>query len=435
MTSQASLPARVLCALRPWIDAPGWHVGFSGGLDSTVLLHVLASLRQAHRLPPLVAIHVHHGLQSVADGWPDHCRRVCQSLGIAFELRHVRVGPGASVEAAARQARYTALGAALGEDEVLLTAQHQDDQAETLLFRLLRGAGVKGLAGMPECRPLGLGFLVRPLLDISRQHLESYARAHGLTWVEDPSNLDQAISRNYLRATVIPALVSRWPGARTSMARAATHLREAQQLLDELAQSDLAALSPATRFDWLPLPSLELAALGALSAARQRNLLRYWLAEHGALPDTAHWRGWEQLRDAAADAAPRWRLAEGELVRGEGRVWFLPKSWARPPLPVTLPWGDPAQALPLSDNGSLRLEGQTPPGALQVRYRQGGERMRLDGRGERDLKRLLNEAGVPVFLRPRLPLLYRDDRLWAVANLPSLWPPGLSLVWKPPGLR
>ncbi|UFI46341.1 tRNA lysidine(34) synthetase TilS [Pseudomonas savastanoi] len=413
------LPARLLQALAPWRNAPTWHIGFSGGLDSTVLLHLLAELAKCETLPVLHAIHVHHGLQAAADAWPEHCRQVCQALGVAFELVRVSVDPGASIEQAARQARYTAFTGRLAEGDVLLTGQHRDDQAETLLFRLLRGAGVRGLAAMPDRRILGRGHLVRPLLAVSRAELEGYAHQHGLNWVEDPSNDDSRFSRNFLRSDVLPLLTSRWPHAAASLARTAGHLGEAQQLLDELAVQDLASAQATTPFAWLGLPVLRLGPLAALSAARQRNALRHWLAPLTRLPDTDHWAGWEALRDAAQDARPLWRLADGELHRAQGCLWWVPVDWGRDCHRVT-DWPDCRTPLHLPGNGWVSLEGDAPCGALQIRYRQGGELMLLGGRGSRDLKRLLNEQAVPVFLRGRLPLLYCDNDLLAVANLPGL---------------
>lgn len=417
--SPVDLPARLLSSLAPWRSAPTWRIAFSGGLDSTVLLHLLVQLGKTQSLPPLHALHVHHGLQTVADGWPAHCQSVCDALGVPLTVVGVQVLPGASLERAAREARYGAFVEALQPGEVLLTAQHRDDQAETLLFRLLRGAGVRGLSAMPVQRPLGLGHLVRPLLGIARSELEAYAAEHQLSWIEDPSNRDLHFSRNYLRQQVFPALTQRWPQAVTTIARSAAHLREAQGLLEELAQIDLAQAATAHSFDWLGVPSLDLSVLATLSAARQRNALSHWLAPFTNLPDSDHWSGWTDLREAAVDARPVWRLAEGELHRASGRVWWLSGTWLGP-APTPLAWPDPLSPLRLPGNGRLTLNAAVPVGVLSVRYRQGGEVMPVPGRGHRDLKRLLNERGVPLFARGRLPLLYCNEQLIAVANLPGL---------------
>ncbi|MDP3846579.1 MAG: tRNA lysidine(34) synthetase TilS [Pseudomonas sp.] len=429
-----SLEAQLLVALSAWRSVPVWTVAFSGGLDSTVLLHLLVGLAQRQQLPPLRAIHIQHGLQVAAEAWPAHCQQVCDELGVPLLQHEVQVQPGASLEQAARDARYAAFAELLGADEVLLTAQHCDDQAETLLFRLLRGAGARGLAAMPASRPLGAGHLVRPLLAVSRAELEGYARSNGLGWVEDPSNCDERFSRNFLRRQVLPLLTQRWPQAVASMARSAAHLSEAQGLLDELAQADLTLMQPDSRFAWLSLPSLPLTSLLSLSAARQRNLLRHWLAPLTPMPDSDHWAGWTSLVNAAVDAAPIWRLARGELQRADGRLWWLSGPWLQPLPPIDLPLTTAAR-LSLPGNGHIYLLGQAPEGALQVRYRQGGEVLQLAGRGRRDLKRLLNEAGVPGFLRDRLPLLYQGEELLAVANVPQLSvaaPGNWQFVWQVP---
>lgn len=429
------LAVRLMQNLTPWRNAKTWRVAFSGGLDSTVLLHLLAQRAKTESLPALSALHVHHGLQAVADAWPEHCQTVCDALGVPLQVVRVQVQPGASLERAARDARYAAFVEAIQTDELLLTAQHRDDQAETLLFRLLRGAGVRGLSGMPRQRALGRGHLARPFLDVTRAELEAYASEHQLRWIEDPSNQDHQYSRNYLRHQVFPVLTSRWPQAVATMARSAEHLSEAQGLLDELAQIDLSQALNISEFDWLGLPSLELASLAKLSAARQRNALSHWLAPHTRMPDSDHWSGWENLRDATGDARPIWRLADGELHRAGGRIWWLSGIWLHA-APAAQEWSDPSLPLTLPGNGVLRLSGQIPAGLLQIRYREGGEVMNVPGRGHRDLKRLLNESGVPPFVRGRLPLLFGDGQLLAVANLAGLngGPLGSwNLHWQPRG--
>ena len=429
-----ALELSLLEFLRPWRAAPAWRIALSGGLDSTVLLHLLASLREREALPPLSAMHVHHGLQPAADAWPEHCQALCDRLGVPLHVERVRVDDGPSLERAAREARYAAFAGQLGEGELLLTGQHRDDQAAALLLRRLRGAGVRGLGGMPPSRRLGVGWLVRPLLRVSRTELECYARQQGLSWVEDPSNADTRLARNFLRREVLPALARHWPQAAANLSRSAQHLREAEQLLGELAELDLLAAHDEAPFAWLGLPSLALAPLLALSESRQRNALRHWLAPRTLLPDTEHWAGWQDLRDAGVDAGPIWRLAGGELRRADERLWWLSGQWLLPPsLPTA--WSDCAQPLPLPNNGVAQLLGAPPAGPLHLRYRAGGEIMALPGRGWRDLKRLLNERALPAFVRGRLPLLYRHDELLAVANLPGLdgsqhgaW----QLHWQPP---
>ncbi len=430
-----ALELRLRQALQPWRAAPAWRVAFSGGLDSSVLLHLLADWARREGLPPISAIHVHHGLQPAANAWPAHCASVCEQLDIPLDVARVQVTPGASLEQAARRSRYQAFSERLSAGDVLLSAQHRDDQAETLLFRVLRGAGVRGLAAMPASRPLGQGSLVRPLLDCSRAELQAYAQRHGLAWIEDPSNADERFSRNFLRRQVMPLLAERWPQASNSLARSANHLSEAQQLLDELAEMDLLGARGVFACPWLPLPSLALSAVTALSDARQRNLLRHWLAPLSRMPDSDHWAGWCDLRDAGLDAAPVWRLADGELHRADGRLWWLSGEWLQPLDPLDLPCGAFPESVELPGNGRVHLLGELPQGRWHLRYRQGGESLQVPGRGRRDLKRLLNELRVPAFVRPRLPLLFDGDELVAVANLSQsseIEASGARLHWSPP---
>ena len=424
------LDAEVLESLAPWRDASAWQVALSGGLDSTVLVHLLARLAQRESLPPLSALHIHHGLQAAADAWPAACQRLCDSLAVPLRIIRVQVAVGASLERAARDARQAAFAQALVPGGVMLSGQHLDDQLETLLFRLLRGAGVRGLAGMPASRPLAAGHLVRPLLGVERARLLAYAQAHGLTWVEDPSNQDLQLSRNYLRHQVLPVLKQRWPHAAATAARAALHMEEAGALLDELARDDLSNVVGQAPWPWLGLPSLCIERLSALSDARQRNALRCWLRPFTLMPDARHWSGWQALRDARGDAEPCWQLQAGALRRAAGRLWWCPDDWLANPGPLPAASAGPLLALP--GNGSVRIEGALPAGAWRLAYRQGGERLSRAGQGSRDLKRVFNEAQVPAFLRARWPLLLCGDELRAVANVPGMdGSEGWRLTWQP----
>ncbi|GGJ81830.1 tRNA(Ile)-lysidine synthase [Pseudomonas matsuisoli] len=358
-------------------------------------------------------------------------------MDVPLKTVRVTVASGPSLEANARKARYAAFHKILGPDEVLMLAHHRDDQAETFLFRLFRGAGVRGLAGMPATRTLGRGHLFRPLLDISRQALLDEMKGAGIAWVEDPSNADAAMARNFLRHRLLPVAVERWPQARTSAARAAAHLAEAQGLLDELAHDDLVSARIPSTWPWLSLPSLFLPALATLSEPRQRNAMRHWLRQFNEQPDTEHWDGWRTLRDAQAGAAPVWRLKSGALHRSGKRVWWLSGEWLRfAHGGDSYAWQNTGQPLVLPGNGTLRQAGrESLNGALEVLYRQGGELLDIPGRGRRDLKRLFNESGLPVFVRARVPLVYRDGRLIAVANLPglsALEAQGARFEWIPP---
>jgi tRNA(Ile)-lysidine synthase len=254
-------------------------VAYSGGVDSHALLHALAALRPA--LPgPIGAVHVNHGLHADAGAWDGHCRAVCAGLDIPYVCLRVdgRAGAGESREAAARAARYAVLGGWLPQGHYLLSAQHQDDQAETLLLQLLRGSGVKGLAAMPGLTEFGGGYLLRPLLDCSRAALLEYAGANRLVWVDDPSNRDVSLDRNFLRHRVLPALRERWPALAGTLSRSARHCAEAAAILEQAAEQDINALAGGAK------NTLPISGLCRLPPERQRNVLRYWLAGWRARP-------------------------------------------------------------------------------------------------------------------------------------------------------
>lgn len=416
----------ILDKLLPWRDKSSFCIAFSGGMDSTVLLHAIARLAKQHRLPQLRAIYIQHGLQEAAQAWPAHCQRVCAELQMPLSVIEVNVAQTASVERAAREARYAAFAEHLHSDEVLLMAQHLDDQAETVLFRLLRGAGVSGLRGIPAQRALRVGYLLRPLLGLSRQQLQSYAQQQGLQWIEDPSNASDGFARNYLRQQIIPCLQTRWPALRSTLQRSAQHMQEAQHLLDELAELDLKHAQPQASLAWLHLPSLDLTVVRDLSLARQKNLLRYWLAAFTLPPDSAHWQSWQTLRDAKSAAKPLWRLQQGALLRSQNTVYWLPQDYLDEPPALSLTIAC-AGRYQLAHNGFLIVSGELHA-PLQISYRQGTERLLIAGRGHRDVKRLLQEEGIPAFLRGRLPLVFQQDQLVAIANLTHLNRPSLSKV-------
>lgn len=417
---------QILQRLQPWLASRAFCVAFSGGMDSTVLLHAVVQLAKKYPLPPLRALYIQHGLQAAADAWPAHCQQVCAELQIPLTVIEVRIEQAASVEQAARDARYAAFAQHVQKDEVLLMAQHLDDQAETLLFRLLRGAGVSGLRGIPLTRHLPVGQLLRPLLDISHRDLQSYARQQQLRWIEDPSNMSDDFDRNYLRRQIVPALQKRWPSFRVNLQRTAQHMGEAQQLLDELAVQDLHRAQLQPDLLWLRLPCLNLAMIRELTLLRQKNLLRYWLADFTLQPDSAHWQSWQTLRDAKVDASPVWRLQQGALMRSQEALYWLPDGWLTPPPAIDLSITQ-AGHYELPDNGYLVVSGELSV-PLRVAYRQGAERLFIAGRGHRDVKRLLQEQGIPAFLRARLPLLFQGQHLLAIANLPHLIDPSLAGV-------
>lgn len=403
-------------------------LAFSGGADSTALLGLLAAIPDlASRLR---AVHLDHGLQADSAHWARTCRATCRALGIPLSVRRLALvrRRGESLEAVARTARYAALAATLKPGEVLLTAQHQEDQLETVLLQLLRGAGVAGVSAMPALAGFARGQLARPLLGVPRQALAEWLETEGLTWVEDPSNQDLALDRNYLRARILPALTGRWPAAAATVGRAARHAAQAQQLLDELGEADLARARVGA--------ALSARVLRALSPARRSNALRTWISEAGVrVPPAARlaeiagpllaaradtqpvvsWEGASVKRESqllwlrsAASAAP---AARQESVQGEAVAW----RWkARRTLKLAQPPG--TLTLRADARGPLDLGALGP--LLHLRVRRGGERLRpVKGGARRALKGLLQEARVPVEVRGSLPLLYDGERLIGVAGL------------------
>lgn len=433
----AELETRLAHFLQALIQ-PGQRLllGYSGGLDSTVLLHLL------HRLRPtldaeLVALHINHGLSPHADRWQQHCAQTCQSLNIPFVAERVQVvrDSGLGVEAAARAARYEVFSRQAAD--FLLLAHHQDDQAETLLLQLLRGAGVKGLAAMPVQRDAS-PILLRPFLHTPRAMLEACARELSLDWVEDESNQDCDFDRNYLRHVIFPALVQRFPAARNSLARSAAHLAEADALLEEIACDD------AVR--WVSEGRLAVQALRELSGPRAKNLLRFWLSQYiDPLPSARRLEEiMKQVLQARAEASIEILVAGGCVRRYRDRVCFesatstlddRPRQWQ----------GEPELVLP---SGRLVFQQVTGRGvsreklagqALAIRIRAGGESLRLSpNRPARSLKNLFQEAGVPAWQRPMWPLLWCQEQLVIVPGVGVAhdWQAGadeagIDVIWQP----
>jgi len=395
-------PERVASLLAA-ID-PGWReariaVALSGGLDSTVLLHALAACA-ARETASLRAVHVDHGLQPESAAWARACRTACAAAGVALEVIELGLAParGESLEARAREARYAALAAQLADGERLVTAHHRDDQLETVLIQLMRGAGVAGLAAMPARARLGRGWQLRPLLEVDRAELAEYAARHGLTWQRDPMNEALRFDRGYLRARVLPAIRERWPAASATVMRSASHLAEASQLLDGLAAADAGHVLDEGR--------LSLASLAVLPRDRQVNLLRWWLRRDGLRPPPA-----ARLKAALPgflaarpDAAPALRWDSGELRRYRGRLYAIAPGA-----------GMGSFRLVAGREGGLRqADGITP----SIRFRAGGESLRPHpGRPRKRLKDLCQEAGIVPWMRDRLPLVFVGERLAAVGDL------------------
>ncbi len=403
--------------------APRYFVAYSGGRDSHVLLHAMASLRGS--LPGgLHAIHVNHGLSLQAAHWAGHCRSVCDALSVPLRVVTVDAGPerGESPEAAARHARYKAFSRLMATGDCLLTAHHQDDQAETLLLQLLRGSGPHGLAGMPFQTPFSRGLHARPLLDFTREQLGDYAAAQGLRWVEDPSNRDTGLRRNFIRHEIFPLLASQWPAAAETLSRSAAHCADAARLLDSLADDDLRQVRGAQS------QQLDIEALSKLDEIRQRNVIRYWIRSQGfPLPQQSHL---ERLRhdvlQAAPDRMPLVCWADAEIRRYRDTLYLMrplkdfdPKAVLPWDLraPLQLPGGLGMLESAVEEGGGLALEAMRQDG-VSVRFRQGGETCRPPGRGHAvALKKLFQEQGIPPWQRNRIPLLYVGEQLAAVVGV------------------
>lgn len=391
-------------------------LALSGGLDSVALLYVLLALRAPHPFE-LQAVHVHHGLSPHADDWADFCDRLCAAHAVELAIHRVQIARDdpAGVEAAARRERQL-IFAALDAD-FLLTAHHQDDQAETLLLQLLRGAGPKGLAAMAERqdRPGWRAAQLRPLLSISRVELLRAAREQGLAWVDDESNRDTRYRRNALRQQVMPLLAQHFPGASRTLARAAALQADAAELLDDLARLDAREAIAGDRLDC--------AALARFSTVRARNLLRHFIEQHGQvmpslrrLDEALH-----QLRDAHEDAQVRVNLGQMELWRYRGGAYLVPPApcWAEPvrwqgEVAIWVPAAGVSVRMERTNGMGLRQAALTA-GEVTLGVRAGGERLRLHAGGpRRSLKNLLQEHGIPPWQRARMPLMWCDGRLvWA----------------------
>jgi tRNA(Ile)-lysidine synthase len=396
-------------------------VAFSGGLDSTVLLHALARALVDRPNYRMRAAHVDHQLQPDSGSWSERCGRVAQSLQIEFVPLVVSVSadPELSPEAAAREARYAALRQILKPNEVLLTAHHADDQLETMLLALMRGAGLRGLSGVPSVQIFGGGWLARPLLEFSRAELEEWARAEQLQWLEDPSNANTGFDRNFLRHRVLPALRERWPAAAHSATRSTAHLREAGRLLDVLAAADLESIAIGS--------CVSMAQLAGLAPARRRNVLRHWIRQHGMrVPSTRKLATIERdLLIAREDRLPCVEWDDVEVRRHRGLLYCMRQRPAFEPADP-LPW-NVSQVLELpAQLGRLRaqrdalggLAATRVRGALQVHFRRGGEELQPAGAAHhRKLKKLLQDAGVLPWWRDRVPLIYAGEQLVAVGDL------------------
>lgn len=390
--------------MRPFWGAARWCVAYSGGLDSTVLLHALYSLSQNKRVPPIVAIHVHHGLQAQADQWLNHCRQQCKQWAIQLMTEVLQTQPQShqSLEAWARAERYALIERLTKSGDVVLTAHHRTDQAETVLLQLMRGAGVQGLSAMPM-RKTNAGIeLVRPLLEVSRHELESYAENHGLAWVEDPSNQDCQLSRNYLRHRVLPSVAERWPSYEKTWLRSSRLLAEASDVLHEVAAEDHQRVT--TVYD----SCLSLSALQQLSQPRQKMVVRYHLRER-QLPLPSE-QQLQQVLDHVALAKPTamplvsWQMDGVRVQARRFRDYLYLATLNLPDLLVREPvitWQTDKPLL-LFTNGSLHstdfLQDQLQQ--VELRFAETGD----------SVKKHFQQHAVPPWWRYLLPVAYVDGQ-------------------------
>lgn len=393
-------------------DSREYLIAYSGGMDSHVLLHAMTQWRNENSSVRLRAVHVNHGLSDYADDWQLHCQRVCNDLNIPFLSEKIRLNnKNESLEAAAREARYRVLANCLEENECLLTAHHQDDQAETVLLQLLRGAGPKGLSAMPLKKPFAHSVHLRPLLNVSRKEVNVYATQHQLQWIDDESNAEVRFDRNYLRHHVMPALLERWPAATTNIVRSARHCGHAADLLTDLAEDDYSIVQGSQT------KTLSVAALLRLSESRRVNVLRHWLSRMGCrLPNTQQLQ--QLQRDVLlcdVDAMPVFELESKVVRRYRDDLYCL--SDKSVDTTFEMQWDCRSSLLLPDDLGTLFPEDFLEFQQLTVRFRRGGESIKPTGSAHtQSLKKLFQQWGVPPWQRDRVPLLFDGDRLIAVVG-------------------
>ncbi|HCW0176956.1 tRNA lysidine(34) synthetase TilS [Citrobacter braakii] len=411
-------------------------VAFSGGLDSTVLLHQLVLWRAQNPGVVLRAIHIHHGLSPHAEGWVQHCESVCAQWQVPLVVERVHLeDDGLGIEAQARRARYQAFAQTLLPGEVLMTAQHLDDQCETFLLALKRGSGPAGLSAMGESSSFAGTQLIRPLLAQTREALEAWARQHELCWIEDESNQDDTYDRNFLRLRVTPLLQQRWPHFAQATARSAALCAEQESLLDELLANDLADCVTSHG-------ALLLAPLMVMSDVRRAALLRRWLAGLNApMPSRDGLeRIWQEVALAREDAAPCFRLGEYAVRRYQSQLWWVKSNhgqsetvlpWPCWKTPLTLPAG--LGSVQLISAGELRMPQADE--AVSIRFKAPGVLHIVGRNGGRKLKKIWQEQGIPPWRRDTTPLLFYGETLIAAAGVfvtregAAVDEEGVSLIW------
>lgn len=391
-------------------------VAYSGGVDSSVLLHILS---QASIEVPVKALHINHGLSPNANAWQLHCEQNAARLGVPCVVQAVSVKSNAAgVESAARDARYEVFDQWVGQSHTLVMGHHREDQAETFFLRLLRGAGLRGLGAMPQSRPLQKGNILRPMLGISRKQIEQYASEHKLNYIVDESNANTAFSRNFLRKEIFLRLDDRWPDFSANVTRAVDHLQSANRLLDEYALEDFNRCNPRKdRFG----DSLEFTPLLQMSSARRNNLLRYWLkqGEHLA-PSAAHMDEIHKLIHAQKDANPQVDISEYQIRRYKTRIYWVARGdRSAHKIQTSLRW-DSQQLLVLPDGSTLAFNSFSQDGIFPnftVSFGNAPKRCKpLGRRHSQKIKKLFQEFEIPPWSRGPAPLIYLNDALVAVAD-------------------
>ena len=391
-------------------------VGFSGGLDSTVLIHALASEREL--VKRVHAIHIDHGLSEHATAWSEHCQHVCQTLDIPFSTHKISLLNSSNIEEQARIARYGVFSSMLAEHDCLLLAHHADDQAETVLLQLFRGAGVLGLSAMTAVKALGKGVVIRPFLQHTRQQLKTYAFKHQLVWVEDESNLNTMFSRNYLRQQVMPLLEAKWPSVVENLKRCAIHCQSAQSNLDALAEVDCELIRHQSDF-------LDINVLQPLPRLRLANVLRVWFKSHHLQSPSEHLlnRIMTEVIFVRKDATPLVQWGNVMIRRYQNNLYLLenkgenqgePIEWMSFPSPLKLSLSAKNSHV-LSATPAMNGVRVQQGARLLLTFRQGGETFRWRGQ-TKTLKKLCQEWHIPPWQRASIPLLYIDERLAAIVG-------------------
>ncbi len=399
-------------------------LAFSGGVDSRVLLHLLAHYQRSHPELKCIAVHVHHGLSNEADNWAQLCSQWCRSYGIDISIERVKLNLGSqiSTEQEARDKRYQVLGNYIEKGDVLLTGQHANDQVETFLLALKRGSGPKGLSSMAERAPFRQGLLVRPLLSITQDQIHQYAQDENLKWVEDTSNSDTSFDRNFLRHQIVPALTSRWPGIEKSVLRSAKLCADQESLLDQLLQEKLDELVDANS-------GISISKLSQQSELARNQLLRMWLGQHNCLMPSAKQLSliWTEVALSKTDASPKLQLVSGVIRRFKGALYCTchhedVSQWTsviRLGETITLPdhlgeVGFIRTTLP----STMGLRAPRPNEKVWIGFEPEGLIAHPTNRGhKRKLKKLFQEYSVPSWLRKRTPIIMYDDKLALVADL------------------